>query len=302
MALKRSELDTGLPWRLAIEHVTNFRYTEVVRASFNEIRMTPATTADQEVISQRITTKPQANRFRYRDYWGTIVDYFDMRTPHDELEINSFSIVERYPSKQGEVHFSLNQLKRPDVYDRMVEYIIESELTRIHPELEALVDEIRYEPDSPKSILDSIIDVIAGHMSYSPGVTGVETTARQAFEKRSGVCQDYAHLLIGCLRHLGIPARYVSGYFAARMLDDSESVEGESHAWVEAWLGRWLSADPTNPDAEARQYIKIGHGRDYTDTAPLKGVYDSTGSGKMTTSVTITRMSLNSTVLNLATN
>jgi transglutaminase-like putative cysteine protease len=110
-------------------------------------------------------------------------------------------------------------------------------------------------------------------MSYVPGSTGVQTSAAEAWSARSGVCQDYAHLVVGALRHVGLPARYVSGYLhpkASAAL--GESVVGESHAWVEWWLGEWVAHDPTNSTMVSDRHVVVGMGRDYRDVPPIKGI------------------------------
>jgi transglutaminase-like putative cysteine protease len=111
-------------------------------------------------------------------------------------------------------------------------------------------------------------------MDYQPGSTGVNTSAAEAWAERSGVCQDYAHLAIGALRHVGIPTRYVSGYLHPEPEPTlNEPVTGESHAWVEWWVGGWFGHDPTNATDVGDRHIVVGHGRDYGDVPPFKGIF-----------------------------
>jgi transglutaminase-like putative cysteine protease len=110
-------------------------------------------------------------------------------------------------------------------------------------------------------------------MTYMTGVTAVHTTAAEAWDERRGVCQDYAHLVVGALRHVGMPARYVSGYLHPNAVPGiGDSAYGESHAWVEWWLGAWVAHDPTNLADVAERHVIVGTGRDYGDVPPIKGI------------------------------
>jgi transglutaminase-like putative cysteine protease len=122
------------------------------------------------------------------------------------------------------------------------------------------------------------------------GVTGVHTTAAEAWAGRRGVCQDIAHLSLGALRSVGIPARYVSGYL--HPLPDAaigQTVAGESHAWVEWFCGTWRGFDPTNLIDIGDRHVAVGHGRDYNDVAPLRGVYTGSYGAQLYVKVEITR-------------
>jgi len=122
------------------------------------------------------------------------------------------------------------------------------------------------------------------------GVTGVHTTAAEAWEHRKGVCQDITHLAIGALRSAGIPARYVSGYL--HPVPDAaigQTVTGESHAWVEWFCGSWHGFDPTNSIEIGDRHVTVGRGRDYNDVAPLRGVYAGPYGSKLFVRVEITR-------------
>jgi transglutaminase-like putative cysteine protease len=128
-------------------------------------------------------------------------------------------------------------------------------------------------------------------VEYVTGVTGVNSTAREAWAEGKGVCQDMAHLVVGALRSVGIPARYVSGY----LHPDGDApigttVTGESHAWVEWWAGEWVGYDPTNRAFVAGDHVVVGRGREYGDVPPFKGVYAGAGSSRLTVTVETTRL------------
>jgi transglutaminase-like putative cysteine protease len=128
-------------------------------------------------------------------------------------------------------------------------------------------------------------------MDYRRGATDVLTPAADAWQQRAGVCQDIAHVVIGSLRTLGIPARYVSGYLhPAKDAAVGETVEGESHAWVEWWDGTWCGYDPTNDEPIGDRHVVIASGRDYGDVRPLRGIYSGGATSSMFVSVRVTRL------------
>ncbi|MDR2114726.1 MAG: transglutaminase family protein, partial [Bifidobacteriaceae bacterium] len=122
------------------------------------------------------------------------------------------------------------------------------------------------------------------------GVTGVEATAAEVWAKGSGVCQDIAHVVLGALRFVGIPARYVSGYMHPETEPAlGQTVEAESHAWVEWFSGSWVGFDPTNLAPIAGRHVLVARGRDYDDIAPIRGVYAGVGASKVFATVELTR-------------
>ena len=128
-------------------------------------------------------------------------------------------------------------------------------------------------------------------MEYVPGATGVHTRASQAWEVRKGVCQDFAHIAVGVLRAIGVPARYVSGYLLPRSdAPVGESVAGESHAWIEWWAGSWRAWDPTNGRVVGPEHVVVARGRDYDDVPPLKGIYSGPSGGELFVGVEFTRL------------
>ena len=137
----------------------------------------------------------------------------------------------------------------------------------------------------------AIADWVRANVEYVPGSTGVRTSAQEAWSLRKGVCQDIAHLTLGMLRAVGIPARYVSGYLYPRA-DGAvgDTVAGQSHAWVEWWCGDWTGFDPTNGVAVGMRHVIVARGRDYADVTPLKGVYHGAPSTGLGVTVEITRL------------
>jgi transglutaminase-like putative cysteine protease len=144
---------------------------------------------------------------------------------------------------------------------------------------------------TPQEAVLAVCQWVHTEMKYVPGTTGVHTSAVEAWNEKKGVCQDYAHLSLVMLRSLGIPSRYVSGYLhPSRSAVIDRTVEGQSHAWVEAWTGGWWGYDPTNDLAVSEQHVSVGVGRDYSDVPPLKGIYTGAGAKDLEVKVEITRL------------
>jgi len=145
----------------------------------------------------------------------------------------------------------------------------------------------------PYDAVVALLRRVHSEVAYQTGSTGVSTSAAEAWRQRSGVCQDIAHVSLTVLREVGIPARYVSGYLhpGGERAAIGETVRGESHAWIEAWLGEWWAFDPTNDVAVGERHVVVARGRDYADVPPLKGVYSGGGSQSLGVVVEVTRLS-----------
>jgi transglutaminase-like putative cysteine protease len=158
------------------------------------------------------------------------------------------------------------------------EYLAVSDATEPTEDLAAFAREARAQ-GTPDEAARAVCDYLYREMNYVPGATSVHTPARDAWEVKSGVCQDFAHLAIGALRHIGIPARYVSGYLHPRIdAGIGETVRGESHAWVEWWTGDWFGFDPTNDREAADHHVIVARAREYKDVPPLSGVFGGSAS------------------------
>lgn len=273
-------------WRLRVEHLTTFVYGSPARASFNEVRQSPPSTTRQTTLDTRVTTVPLAPQFAYRDYWDTDVVAFNVDPPHDRLTVHSVALVDTHRHRPSPVA-TWSQVVAAGA--RHVEALADTTRTRADEELVALAQALR--TDSPAGTVEAITDWVHRSIAYVPGVTHVRTSATEAYRKRRGVCQDFAHLALALLRASGIPARYVSGY----LHPEAEpaigcSATGESHAWVEAWTGRWRGVDPTNGAEVGLRHVEVARGRDYGDVAPLRGVYAGAGSVESTVTVNVTRL------------
>jgi transglutaminase-like putative cysteine protease len=276
-------------WMLRIEHHTGYRYRSEVLSSYNEARMTPLTTDRQTTVDSRVEVEPAARMFRYLDYWATVVDAFDLHMPHTELAVRARSVVETNEAPQRPDGPGWDVLGSEPVLDRFSEFLAPSAYVSADAELFALATELSA-GRSPGEAVEAAAGWVNSHLTYTPGATQVSTSALEAFRAGHGVCQDYTHLMLALLRVMGVPSRYASGYLHQADAQPGDVVSGESHAWVEAWLGDWWGFDPTNGVPAGQRHALVGRGRDYSDVPPLKGVYNAGTSQALDVEVRITRL------------
>ena len=278
--------------RLRIKHTTGFTYRGDVVASYNEARMLPASSDGQLVLFSNLDIRPVTSAHTYTDYWGTRVSSFDVLDAHQELSLTATSLVEVRPKAHPEHPYGWEQLA--EQVETLTEYVEQSkQTTRTAPpeDLVELARSLADESAGPCEAALAIAERIGREMTYKQGVTGVHSTATESWTARKGVCQDITHIVLGALRAVGIPARYVSGYLHPKPnAEIGETVTGESHAWVE-WFcgGAWRGYDPTNLIDIGDRHVIVGRGRDYNDIAPLRGVYAGPHSSKLFVRVEITR-------------
>lgn len=277
--------------RLRIEHRTGFTYETPAVASYNEARMLPLTDHSQIVLSARLDITPPSAQHAYVDYWGTVVSMFEVLVPHTELSVAAVSVVDirenRYHSVDTTWDF-LAEAARSNT--ELAEALLPTKLSEPPTELVKVAHQIRDSSASPAEAAQRIAQLVNGSMTYVKGVTGVQSTARDAWAGGQGVCQDFAHITTGALRAIGIPARYVSGYLHPQPdVPIGETVIGESHAWVEWYTGGWYGFDPTNMNEIGGNHVQVARGRDYADVSPLRGVYSGESSSDTFVTVSITR-------------
>jgi transglutaminase-like putative cysteine protease len=277
--------------RLRITHVTGFHYDGEVTASYNEARMLPASSDGQLVLYSNIEILPISSNHSYVDYWGTRVSSFEILTPHSELSLTATSLVEVRPREHPEHRLTWDTLA--DEIEGATEYVeqlVQTPRTQPPAEVVEIARELVAAAASPCEAAEAISREIGERIQYMPGVTGVHTTAAEAWEQKRGVCQDITHLALGALRSAGIPARYVSGYLHPKPdAAIGETIAGESHAWVEWFCGDWRGFDPTNGIDIGDRHVTVGRGRDYNDVAPLRGVYAGPYGSRLFVTVEITR-------------
>lgn len=279
--------------RYRIAHTSRYEYDRGVLASFNEARLTPMQTPWQIRLESTIAIDPVTWSYRYTDYWGTDVRAFESSGPHRALEVRASSLVEvddsRRPAVPQDVEWTT--VRDSTVADEFAEYLTQSRFTEPPADLAELATTIAAD-NPPARAAELISAAVREALTYTSGVTEVSTTAAQAWRARTGVCQDYTHLVLGALRSVGMPARYVSGYLDPRREPTiGASVVGESHAWLECWHGEWAPLDPTNTGPVSDRHIVVGTGRDYGDVPPIKGIVAGPlGTSALQVTVELTRM------------
>lgn len=249
--------------RLSISHATTYHYEDQVRTSIQYLRMTPHDSERQQVLSWELKL-PRPVRAQL-DPYGNILHVLTLEEPHDSIIIGA----------QGQV--VIDELREAEhEAPSALPFLRFTRLTAADQALREFASRhCRTRRD--RSGLIDLMGALHTHISYQPGTTEVETSAAEAFAGRQGVCQDHAHAFLACVRSLGIPARYVSGYLYT---DSSEHLA--SHAWAEAWLdGAWYSFDVTNCLARPERHLKLAVGLDYLDACPVRGMRRGGGSEQM---------------------
>ena len=279
--------------RYDIAYRTNIHYDDVVRGSQNELRACPASDDHQQLVAYRVTTHPTSRVLAYHDYWGTRVDTFGVREPHVSLEVTAEATVETLPRPLVTVSPRVAELSNAAFRDTYVEYLSRSMHTEWDGDVSAAAERIAaVTGDDVVGIVLALHRFVHTSLQYTPGATYIGVDVNEVLAKAKGVCQDYAHLAVALCRSIGIPARYVSGYFFASSDASGADVEGDevqvqTHAWFEAAIPDWgwWALDPTNAQQVGQRHITIGHGRDYDDVPPVRGVY--AGGGRPSTDAVV---------------
>ncbi len=281
-----------MSWRMSVLHRTELEYTSAVSVSFNEARMSPADGNGQLLITHDLKVTPVARIASYVDYWGTVVEAFDVHEPHTKLEVISRNIVDTPAAKPRVLGMSWDLLGSTEVRETWCEFLRPSQYVDDARQDEAridLIEQVRHAP-TPRDAIDAAVVAVRDRISYASGTTSVSTTASQAWQERHGVCQDFAHATLSLLRAVGIPGRYVSGYLYPSEGEIGQTVTGQSHAWFEVWDGTWWAFDPTNGLEVGEGYVVVARGRDYADVSPLKGVYAGGTPQEPSVQVSLTRL------------
>lgn len=269
--------------RLKVVHRTQYHYGAPANRSSNEVKLQPRETPWQSLTHFLLTVRPATRLRHFRDLNNTVVHYFEITENHTELIIESNSTVEvrrkidfdAFP--YGSHHDTLEQSA---IAERWHEYLQPSHFVGNDTGIWRDAVDARDESTDVFQTAYNIMRWIYENYEYRPGATHVSTTAEQAREARSGVCQDFAHVAIAMCRSLGIPARYVSGYLFDPNHDSLRGTQA-SHAWFEVFLpdkGGWYGFDPTNNKVIDEHFVTLAKGRDYADVTPASGSFFGGGS------------------------
>lgn len=260
--------------KLHVVHRTVFRYAGAVTQNLNEVRLKPVSFGGQVCESFQLKTQPVSSRSSYLDFYYNYVEFFEIPGPHSELIVEGSSITTTQQNTLScDVETSpMSELAATQQLDRCYDFIQPSTLVSLPPEVWRLaLDATHGQTDIWQAAL-SAMRFIHANVKYEQNATNVHTPVLEVIKLKKGVCQDFAHLLLGMCRTLKIPARYVSGYLYNGNADQLLGTQA-SHAWCEVYLPQlgWQGLDPTNNQAVDARYVKIAVGRDYLDAAPIKG-------------------------------
>ncbi|MBX7126650.1 MAG: transglutaminase family protein [Cyclobacteriaceae bacterium] len=276
--------------RFRIRHITRYVYESPVRDSANRIMLFPLRDDLQEIVqhSLNITGSPAIDIVE--DYYGNRVGTFTHAHPHQELVIDSQLQVTTHErvlptdSRPVQEQWQALKLLRRDL--NYIDFLKQEQFAGLD-EIQQKIAEEKVKAASPFVAARDLSAYVFENFTYQKGITTVETTLDEVWRLRSGVCQDFAHMLLVLLRLMDIPARYVSGYICPNK--NGMRGEGATHAWVEAWIPDygWLGLDPTNNCIANETHVRLAVGKNFSDCSPVKGTYRGTSNHTMEVSVIV---------------
>lgn len=287
-----------------ITHETTYTYHEPVSLCYNVLRLTPRNTYSQVCTSVAVKIHPEPDNIQeYEDFFGNKTTYFSIEKEHAQLSVKVSSVIEKRVAAAREIGLYGNatiekvkqqlQENKQEAAD-IGQFIFETPMTASNTEIAAYA-RLSFLPG--RAVLEATIDLmrrIYSDFRFTPGFTTVSTPLEVVMREHKGVCQDFAHLAIACIRSVGLPARYVSGYIETIPPPGVEKLFGvdASHAWFSVYIPHlgWVDFDPTNNMMPGDQHITIGWGRDYADIAPMRGILLSSGTHTLSVSVDVSRV------------
>ena len=288
-----------------VSHTTSYNYESGVTFCHNIATLKPKNMLGQTLVDYNLEISPKPNEISEKpDFFGNIITRFSIQKHHTKLKVTAYSkiirdftlapnIYENFEAQNLTLTQSLLALKQinPELLD-IKQFILESILiAKITPEIKAYA-EVSFKPN--RSVFEAAYELmqrIYTDFEFNTKVTNVATPIHDVIKEKKGVCQDFAQIAIACVRSVGLPARYVSGYIETLPPPGKEKLIGTdaSHAWFSVYIPNfgWVDFDPTNNQIPKNQHIVVSYGRDYYDVPPLKGVIYSTGRNKMKVAVDI---------------
>ncbi|MEM9719999.1 MAG: transglutaminase family protein, partial [Bacteroidota bacterium] len=279
--------------KFKIEHTTQYEYAQAINLSYNMAWVSPRHFPGQQVLSHSLKILPEPSQLhQHTDFFGNTFTYFAIHNPHTLLTITAESQIlrevqatqvpldylawDRFATQLEAQNFSWQELKiytLPSLYIPVGDYLMEY----AHPS---------FPPGKPLFLaVKEFMERIFTEFEYNPEFSTIATPVHEVLAAKKGVCQDFAHLAIGCLRSMGLPARYVSGYIESQAPEEEENLIGAaaSHAWFSVFIPNlgWIDFDPTNNQIPRNQHISVAWGRDYADVPPVKGVVYGSGNQQL---------------------
>lgn len=276
--------------KFKIRHKTTYSYETTVRDSANQIMLYPIKDAYQEVLQHDLLITGDPVVDSYIDSYGNQVGTFTHARPHQELVIDSKVVVETISRAMPDDSISQDvQWLELETLRNQTEYIdfLRQEKFQALPEVEKIIEAEQDKHSTPFATAKHFNDYIFKNFEYKKGITTVESTIDEVWKLRSGVCQDFAHILLVMLRLRNIPARYVSGYICPKK--NGMRGEGATHAWVEAFIPfyGWLGLDPTNNCLVNEAHVRLAVGKNFSDCSPVRGTYRGTSNHSLEVTVMV---------------
>ncbi|HSZ26179.1 MAG TPA: transglutaminase family protein [Cytophagaceae bacterium] len=287
-----------------IIHTTEYSYQESVNLCHNRLCLQPVERPNQKCIFSdiRITPKPDVVSFR-KDFFGNNILFFSIYKEHSSLKIVSESIVSMenllFMNMAVNSFLPWKEVQRkisefPELAEEVTQYTVPSTFIPYSDVIKSFANDCFPEDATLWMVCNDLMQKIYTTIKFTPGYTTINTPVETVIKAKKGVCQDIAHLMIACMRNMGLPARYVSGYIETMAPPGKEKLIGTdaSHAWVSVYFPEigWVEFDPTNCLLPSHHHIVIGYGRDYQDVAPIKGIIFSSGEQKLKVEVDVQRI------------
>lgn len=286
--------------RYRLVHTTEFLYDGPVSESYNEVRLRPIHDERQSCLSFRLTTTPGSRGTAYRDAYGNWVHQFNVLPEHRRLKVEAESVVLAHDSSESFAELqtladfdSHSGQFDEEFFDFVAPTAYVPHLNDLHPLVKAA--EQAKSDGTVMGFVEAASNLIHERFEYVKGATHVHSSIEDSLSKGAGVCQDFAHLLLGVVRMRGLPARYVSGYLVPGGGNGAESKQEEviggqaSHAWAEVLIPDlgWTGFDPTLGKPVGLRHVRIAYGRDYGDVAPVRGVYKGRAGQRLSVDVCV---------------
>ena len=290
--------------RFRVTHRTEYAYVAPASECFAELRVWPRDTVTQKVLNRQLAIEPRVPVDNYVDYFGNHVEFFSVPFRHQRLAVEATAEVETFPPPDLREPLSVNiadtrQIVHSQMY-RLFDFLQPSDTVPLG-ELLRQLNQRFFDPGAElgESLL-ALNTYIYREFTYRPGTTDISTPLEKVIKQRSGVCQDFAHLMLSIVRTAGLPARYVSGYiehYDPEKVDPALVGAAASHAWIEVFLpgGEWYGLDPTNNQVAGVRHVVTAVGRDYHDVAPMRGTYKGAHDQRLQVIVSLRRQGLNGT-------
>ena len=292
--------------KLRVTHKTRYDYTPAVKTAQHMAYLQPLSAREQRLLDHTLQIDPlPAQLNQTQDVFGNTRCFFSLQTPHEVLTVVAHSLVETVNSSPPSSSISWEQTRELFRYragmrfEAATEFVFASPFVPRHSEFSAYARPSFAPGTGVLAATQNLMQRIHSDFTYESQSTQINTPAREALAQRKGVCQDFAHIMIACLRSMGIAARYVSGYLLTLAQPGSAKLQGSdaSHAWVSVYVpdlpagARWCDLDPTNNrsgwHSPGEDYVTLALGRDFSDVSPIRGVIHGGANHSLQVGVTV---------------